>query len=59
MTQGRATERLLDAYEVERRPVAAEFVRNTTTNTNLLLGNSVLTRFIRDYPSIPPQVHNC
>ena len=50
VTQGRAIERLLGTYEAERRPVC----QNTTTNTNLLSGNGVLTRLIRDYPFISP-----
>jgi len=53
VTQRRATERLLDTYEAERRPVAADVLKNTTTNTNLLLGNSALTRLIRDYAFVP------
>ena len=53
VTRGRAAERLLDTYEAERRPVAAEVLKDTTTNTNLLLGNSVWTRFIRDYLFLP------
>jgi 4,5-epoxidase len=53
VTPGRAAERLLDTYEAERRPVAAEVLKDTTTNTNLLLGNSVWTRLIRDYLFIP------
>ena len=53
VTRGRAAERLLDTYEAERRPVAAEVLKDTTTNTNLLLGNSVWTRLIRDYLFVP------
>ena len=53
VTRGRAAERLLDTYEAERRPVAAEVLKDTTTNTNLLLGNSVWTRLIRDYLFLP------
>jgi 4,5-epoxidase len=49
VTQGRATARLLDTYEAERRPVAADVLASTTTMTNLLLGNSALTRLIRDH----------
>jgi 4,5-epoxidase len=51
--QGRATERLLDTYEAERRPVAADVLQSTTTNTNLLLGNNALTRLFRDHVFIP------
>jgi len=53
VTRERAAERLLDTYEAERRPVAAEVLRDTTTNTNLLLVNSAWTRFIRDHLFIP------
>jgi hypothetical protein len=53
VTRARAAERLLDTYEAERRPIAAEVLKDTTTNTNLLLGNSVWTRLIRDYLFIP------
>jgi 4,5-epoxidase len=53
LTRGRAAERLLDTYEAERRPVAAEVLKDTTTITNLLLGNSVWTRLIRDYLFLP------
>ena len=53
VTQGRATERLLDTYEAERRPVAADVLKNTTTNTNLLLGHSALTRLFRDFVFVP------
>jgi 4,5-epoxidase len=53
VTQGRASEKLLDTYDVERRPVAANVLKNTTTNTNLILGNNLLTRLFRDYAFIP------
>jgi len=53
VTQGRATERLLDTYEAERRPVAADVLKNTTANTNLLLGNSLISRLFRDYLFVP------
>jgi 4,5-epoxidase len=53
VTQSRAAERLLDTYEAERRPVAADVLKNTTTNTNMLLGNSALNRLVRDYAFVP------
>ena len=53
VTQGRADERLLDTYEAERRPVAADVLKSTTNNTKLLLGTTLLTRLIRDYLFVP------
>jgi 4,5-epoxidase len=53
VTQGRAGEELLDTYEAERRPVAAEVLKSTTTNTNLILGNNILTRLFRDHVFVP------
>jgi 4,5-epoxidase len=53
VAQGRASGDLLDTYEAERRPVAADVLKSTTTNTNLLLGNNALTRLFRDYVFIP------
>ena len=48
VVQGRADEALLDTYEAERRPLAAEVLRNTTTNTRVLLGEGALGRLLRD-----------
>jgi len=51
--QGRATDRLLDTYEAERRPVATDVLASTTATTNIFLGNSAWSRFIRDHVIFP------
>jgi 4,5-epoxidase len=46
---GNASDRLLDSYEAERRPVAANVVRQTSRNWNILLGRTVYNRMFRDH----------
>jgi 4,5-epoxidase len=53
VVQGRAPLALLDTYEAERRPVAADVLATTTTNTSLLLGNSFANRLVRDFVFLP------
>jgi 4,5-epoxidase len=53
VAQGRAADRLLDTYESERRPVAADVLATTTTNTTLLLGNTLASRLVRDLAFLP------
>lgn len=45
---GRAGEALLDTYRAERRPLASDVLRTTTTNTKLLVSEDPVRRFIRD-----------
>lgn len=49
----RADEALLDTYQVERRPLAAEVLRTTTANTKLLVGEDPFRRFLRDRVLFP------
>ena len=44
---------LLDSYEAERRPVAAKAVKSTGAAGNLILGNHVLARLLRDRVVVP------
>ena len=44
VAQGRADDRLLDTYEAERRPVAADVLATTTTGTTLVLGSTLTKR---------------
>jgi 2-polyprenyl-6-methoxyphenol hydroxylase-like FAD-dependent oxidoreductase len=53
VASGRADAALLDTYTAERRPLAADVLRNTTMNTRLLAGATPLTRFVRDRLLIP------
>jgi 4,5-epoxidase len=48
-----ASDRLLDTYEGERRPVAADVVRQTSRTWNILLGHSVFNRLLRDHLLLP------
>jgi 2-polyprenyl-6-methoxyphenol hydroxylase-like FAD-dependent oxidoreductase len=50
---GRAHEDLLDSYEAERRPIAAEVLSNTADVTGLLAGGQARTRLIRDHVVVP------
>lgn len=50
---GRAHEGLLDSYEAERRPIAAEVLSNTADVTDVLAGTGLKARLIRDYAMMP------
>jgi 2-polyprenyl-6-methoxyphenol hydroxylase-like FAD-dependent oxidoreductase len=50
---GRAHEDLLDSYEAERRPIAAEVLSNTADVTGLLAGGRASTRLLRDRVVVP------
>ena len=50
---GRATPELLDTYEAERRPVAAEVLASTSGMTSTLLGGSLAARLVRDHVFVP------
>ncbi|WP_228003142.1 FAD-dependent monooxygenase [Nocardia australiensis] len=51
--EGRATTALLDTYEAERRPLATDVLRNTTTATRLQVGDSPFLRFLRRRLLVP------
>ncbi len=53
VVRGRARPALLDTYRAERRPVATEVLRSTTTNTRILVGEGAVTRFVRDRIFVP------
>ena len=44
---------LLDSYEAERRPIAADVLKWTGAAGNLVLGNHVVARLLRDRVIIP------
>jgi hypothetical protein len=48
-----ADEALLDTYEAERRPLATDVLRGTTTSTRLQVSDSPLMRFIRRRVLVP------
>ena len=50
---GKASDRLLDTYEVARRPVAADVVRQTSRAWNILIGHTVFSRLFRDLVLLP------
>src|SRR5262249_45819904 len=50
---GKASDRLLDTYETERRPVAVEVVRQTSRGWNMLIGHPALSRLFRDHVLLP------
>jgi 4,5-epoxidase len=50
---GKASDPLLDTYEAERRPVAADVVRQTSRAWNILIGHSVFSRLFRDHVLLP------
>jgi 4,5-epoxidase len=50
---GNAADRLLDTYEAERRPVAADVVRQTSRAWNILIGHTVFNRSFRDHLLLP------
>ena len=49
----RAAPALLDSYEAERRPVAAEVLASTSAVTRMVLGKSRLARMVRDRVFVP------
>jgi 4,5-epoxidase len=51
--RGNASQRLLDTYEAERRPVAADVVRRTSRAWNILVGRTVFDRLFRDHLLLP------
>jgi 4,5-epoxidase len=53
VVNGTARPELLDSYEGERRPVAADAVRSTGAASNLVLGNHVVARLLRDRVIVP------
>ncbi|GAA3430613.1 FAD-dependent monooxygenase [Kutzneria kofuensis] len=50
---GRATERLIDTYETERRPIAEEVLSGTTALTSFVLGMGFWRRLLRDAVFLP------
>jgi 4,5-epoxidase len=50
---GRADERLVDTYEAERRPVAADVLSATSGATNVMFGDGTLSRLVRDHVVVP------
>ncbi|MEV4641249.1 FAD-dependent monooxygenase [Actinoplanes sp. NPDC049548] len=51
--RGRAGEALLDTYEAERRPIAAEVLGNTSSMTRVMLGRTRPERLFRDHVVVP------
>jgi 4,5-epoxidase len=50
---GTAEPALLDSYEAERRPIAAKALKSTSAASNLILGNHVFARLLRDRVVVP------
>ncbi|MGE2691451.1 FAD-dependent monooxygenase [Mycolicibacterium pulveris] len=50
---GRADTALLDTYQAERRPLATEVLRDTSTVTKVNIANGALGRFVRDRVIVP------
>jgi len=48
-----AEHELLDSYESERRPIAAKVVKSTGAASDLILGNNLFARLVRDWVIIP------
>ncbi|WP_204808732.1 FAD-dependent monooxygenase [Mycobacterium riyadhense] len=48
VVRGKATESLIDTYQAERRPLAAEVLRGTSTVTRINIASSSVGRFLRD-----------
>jgi len=53
VVNGTAEPALLDTYQAERRPVAAKAVRSTGAASNLVLGNHLVARLLRDRVVVP------
>lgn len=49
VVRGMGSTELLDTYDTERRPVAAEVLRRTTTNTRALVAEGRFARLFRDH----------
>src|SRR5690606_32117204 len=50
---GRAAERLLDTYEMERRPIAKKVLEPTTGLTRLVVSSNAVARLVRDHVALP------
>ncbi|MFN3004748.1 FAD-dependent oxidoreductase [Mycolicibacterium wolinskyi] len=50
---GRADARLLDTYEAERRPIAGDVLKTTSSLTEIVAGQGRAARLIRDHVAIP------
>lgn len=50
---GRATERLLDTYQAERRPVAEDVLDTTSNTTRFVFDQNPPARFLRDRVVVP------
>jgi len=53
VVKARATAALLDTYEAERRPIAAEVLESTSVLTRMVVGDSRLARVLRDRVFVP------
>jgi 4,5-epoxidase len=53
VVHGTAELGLLDSYEAERRPAAANLVKTTGAASKLILGNHVVARLLRDRVIVP------
>jgi 4,5-epoxidase len=53
VVNGTASHRLLDSYEAERRPIAADVLKWTGGAGKLVLGDHVLSRLLRDRVIVP------
>lgn len=53
VVRNRAGESLVDTYEAERRPLAAQVLRGTTTVTKMNIAASPVGRFVRDRVLVP------
>jgi 4,5-epoxidase len=53
VSDGRAEPSLLDTYEAERRPIAADVLASTSGTTQVITGDRPLFRFLRDRVVVP------
>jgi 4,5-epoxidase len=53
VVNGTAADELLDSYEAERRPIAAKALKSTGAMSNLVLGNHMVARLLRDRVIVP------
>ena len=53
VVNGTAAPELLDSYEAERRPIAEKVLTSTGAASNLILGNHIVARLLRDRVLIP------